>query len=308
MLKYLIIGMGVQGNKRKQYIKKSNFLSVDITKNADFKNIEDVPLDKYNAVIICVPDKQKLSIINYCIKNKKHVLVEKPFPILNNKKIINLYKQAKRNKVILYVAYNHRFEPHFVRAKKIIDSKILGKIYSCRLFYGNGTALLVKKSPWRDQSLGVVSDLGSHLLDTCNYWFGFKKIKINKSLLLNFENKSFDHAKVLFHKNKISFEFEMSLCMWRNHFTCDLLAEKGSLHISSLCKWDTAKLILRKRLFPSGKPKEKIFKVKSADPTWKSEFSYFNELIKKKDYSNHVRDIMISDAIIEIKKKQLKYS
>ena len=67
MLKYLIVGMGVQGNKRKQYIKKSNFLSVDITNNADFKNIEDVPLDKYNAVIICVPDKQKLSIIKISI-------------------------------------------------------------------------------------------------------------------------------------------------------------------------------------------------------------------------------------------------
>ena len=29
---------------------------------------------------------------------------------------------------------------------------------------------------------------------------------------------------------------------------------------------------------------------------------------KKKDYSNHVRDIMINESIIEIKKKQLKYS
>ncbi len=29
----------------------------------------------------------------------------------------------------------------------------------------------------------------------------------------------------------------MTLLMWRNHFTCDILAENGSAHIESLCKW-----------------------------------------------------------------------
>ena len=41
------------------------------------------------------------------------------------------------------MAYNHRFEPHFMRLK-LIDANKLGKIYSCRMFYGNGTARLVK--------------------------------------------------------------------------------------------------------------------------------------------------------------------
>jgi scyllo-inositol 2-dehydrogenase (NADP+) len=302
MLRYLIIGIGVQGNKRKSYIKKSNYITVDTNNNADYKTLEEVPLNKYDAALICVPDNEKLSIIEYCIRNKKHILVEKPFPIIKKQKLINLYKTAKKKSVILYVAYNHRFEPHFKKTKKIIDSKILGKIYSCRLFYGNGTALLVKNSPWRDKSLGVVTDLGSHLLDLCNYWFGYEKIKIDKSLLFNFENKSYDHAKILFMKNKTSFELELSLCMWRNHFTCDILAEKGSLHISSLCKWDTAKFILRKRIFPSGKPKEKILKIKSEDPTWREEFNYFKYLIKNRKYLNYNRDLMINDTINQIEK------
>ena len=54
----------------------------------------------------------------------------------------------------------------------MIQSNKLGKIYSCRLFYGNGTAKLVKESEWRDKGIGVLADLGSHLLDICNYWFG----------------------------------------------------------------------------------------------------------------------------------------
>ena len=40
------------------------------------------------------------------------------------------------------------------------------------MFYGNGTARLVRDSDWRDQGSGVLHDLGSHLLDTVAYWFG----------------------------------------------------------------------------------------------------------------------------------------
>ena len=132
MLRYLIIGIGVQGNKRKRYIKKSNYITVDTNNNADYQTVEEVPLNKYDAALICVPDNEKLSIIEYCIRNKKHILVEKPFPIVKKQKLINLFKTAREKKIVLYVAYNHRFEPHFKKTKKIIDSKILGKIYSCR--------------------------------------------------------------------------------------------------------------------------------------------------------------------------------
>ena len=58
--------------------------------------------------------------------------------------------------------------------KKLIESKKLGKIYNCKIFYGNGTSLLVKKSKWRDKGKGVLNDIGSHLLDLCLYWFSDK--------------------------------------------------------------------------------------------------------------------------------------
>ena len=47
-----------------------------------------------------------------------------------------------------------------------------GKPYYCKLFYGNGTARLVKKSLWKNKGSGVLSDLGSHLLATCRFFFG----------------------------------------------------------------------------------------------------------------------------------------
>ena len=48
----------------------------------------------------------------------------------------------------------------------------LGRLYHCRMFYGNGTARLVRESDWRDHGSGVLHDLGSHLLDTASFWFG----------------------------------------------------------------------------------------------------------------------------------------
>ena len=52
----------------------------------------------------------------------------------------------QKNNVFIYTAYNHRFEPSLVELKKIISKKIIGNIYYARLFYGNGTSLLVKKA------------------------------------------------------------------------------------------------------------------------------------------------------------------
>ena len=43
--------------------------------------------------------------------------------------------------------------------------------------------------------------------------------------------------------------------MWRNTFKCDLIFEKGSIHVDSLCKWGP-KFTIRHRKFPSGKPRE----------------------------------------------------
>ena len=136
-MRIVIVGMGVQGQKRKKIIGKDFKYSVDKFKAANFKSIYEVPLNKYDAVIICVPDNEKLSIVYYCIKNQKHVLVEKPFLFSNSKMLNSLEKLARKKKVICYTAYNHRFEPTIIKMKNLIKSKKLGKIYKCRIFYGN---------------------------------------------------------------------------------------------------------------------------------------------------------------------------
>ena len=70
-MRVIIIGMGIQGKKRKKFLGREFVYSVDKFKPADFKSIYKVPLDKFDSAIICVPDNEKLKIVNYCIQNKK---------------------------------------------------------------------------------------------------------------------------------------------------------------------------------------------------------------------------------------------
>jgi len=279
-LRIIIVGLGVQGYKRRKYAGKDYIASVDpFNSEANYQKIEDVPIDSYDAVLACVPDEPKVDLIKYSLSNSKHILLEKPFWAKQNDDIIQLEKLANKNQVICYTAYNHRFEPHFIRMRDLIKSGKLGKIYSCRMFYGNGTARLVRESDWRDKGDGVLSDLGSHLLDTCHYWFGSNIGDFNIASANNFENKAPDHIVINSEENKPRIELEMTLCMWRNHFTCDILAEKGSAHIESLCKWGPTTFSHRERILPSGRPDENSITLVQEDPTWEAEYEHFKQLV-----------------------------
>ena len=181
--------------------------------------------------------------------------------------------------------------------KELISSGTLGKIYSCRLFYGNGTAKLVRDSIWRDQGAGVLPDLGSHLLDTCRFWFG-NDIGTPQLMSANcFENKKPDHVVISTVNQNFRIELEMTLCMWRNHFTCDILAENGTAHIESLCKWGPSTFTHRKRVFPSGRPTETQVTLVQPDPTWEAEYIHFKNLVESNAVSNLSIDLSLQTQL-----------
>jgi scyllo-inositol 2-dehydrogenase (NADP+) len=281
-LRTIVVGLGVQGHKRQRYAGTDFACSVDpINPDADYRDLVDVPLDSYDAVMACVPDHPKVEILKYCIENRKHVLVEKPLWASSEAEITALEDLAVSKGVVVYTAYNHRFEPHHLRMRDLIASGELGEIYSCRMFYGNGTARLVRNSSWRDQGAGVLPDLGSHLLDTCRFWFGDISDGFTLTGAHSFENLAADHVVISNEMSKPRVELEMTLLMWRNHFTCDILAENGTAHIKSLCKWGPSTFTKRMRVLPSGRPLEEEITLVQDDPTWASEYQNFKNLIDK---------------------------
>ena len=293
-MRVIVSGLGVQGYKRRRYSGVDCVASVDpVNPEADFRDIRDVPLHTFDAVLACVPDEPKFELVRYSLACGKHVLVEKPLWTNHIEQIRELEDIARQNKVVCYTAYNHRFEPHFVRMRDLIASGQLGKIYSCRMFYGNGTARLVRNSVWRDTGDGVLPDLGSHLLDTARFWFGAEPGMFSLTSAHKFENQALDHVVISSENTQPRLEFEMTLCMWRNHFTCDLLAENGTAHIESLCKWGPAKFTHRSRVLPSGYPKEEQITVVESDPTWALEYAHFKKLVTLGQITDLSNDIWL---------------
>jgi len=297
----IVIGLGVQGYKRVSAAGSDLVATVDpINPEADYKDIIEIDLDIYDTALVCTPDTAKVGLISYLLKNGKHVLVEKPMLCETDDELIGLESLAKQNRVVCYTAYNHRFEPHFVRMMKLIDSGAMGKIYALRMFYGNGTARLVRNSAWRDQAAGVLPDLGSHLLDTLRFWLGDTlKMKFDIRSAACHENKSFDHVVIGSNDGPIV-ELEMTMLSWRNHFTCDIFAENCSAHIISLCKWGPSTFIHRTRVLPSGRPPEETETIELADPTWDAEYKHFCNLINQSQDGNLNNDIWLNQTLREL--------
>ncbi|MFN7192885.1 MAG: Gfo/Idh/MocA family protein, partial [Rhodospirillales bacterium] len=215
--------------------------------------------------------------LKYLAAHGKHALVEKPFWAENVADFDAIETAARATGAVIYTAYNHRFEPHFAALRDLIAEGRFGRIYHCRMFYGNGTARLVRESQWRDKGAGVLPDLGSHLLDTLRFWFGDVADDFRVVHAGRFENLAPDHVQLAGGgaDGSPTFDLEMTLLSWRNHFTCDVYAEKGTAHIASLCKWGPSSLTLRTRVLPSGRPPEETEILVQDDPTWALEYAHF---------------------------------
>ncbi len=282
---FAVVGMGVQGVKRRGIIGNQECLTIDpVAQGADYSSLLEVPLDAYQTVFLCTPDSVKSELVDYLVSNGKHVLVEKPFT-LTPVAYEDLASLQGRSGSTIYVAYNHRFEPHIAEMKRILDDGQLGDIYTVSLSYGNGTAELVRNSEWRDAGIGVVADLGSHLLDMIDFWWGLEGRIIDFMDARTMENRAYDHAT--FRLSGIpSIYAETTMLSWRNDFRCDIRGSEGSAHISSLCKWGPTSLTVRGRVRPSGRPAEYSTTLVRTDPTWASEYEHFLRMIEAGEPGN----------------------
>lgn len=298
----VVVGLGIQGRKRSKVAGSDLVALVDpVVSDAHYRTLYEVPLDSFDAALLCIPDQPKVELLTYLMNNGKHALVEKPLLAETQEDLATLATVAKNSGCACYTAYNHRFEPHFVRMQQALAGGGLGSIYRVRLFYGNGTARDVRNSVWRDTGTGVLPDLGSHLLDTLLYMFGgWPELKVWSARC--FENRAFDHIILggLPTAGMPQVELEMSLLSWRNHFVAEVYGELGSLHIDSLCKWGPSTFIHRHRVLPSGRPTEESVTLVQPDPTWELEYAYFKQLCQSGGAGNLENDLRINQTLLQL--------
>ncbi|MCR9254918.1 MAG: Gfo/Idh/MocA family oxidoreductase [Alphaproteobacteria bacterium] len=280
-LRFVIAGLGVQGAKRRHVAGGQCVATVDpVHEEADFRSLESVRADRYDAAILCVPDGEKKALIDRLVDGGKHVLVEKPMP-LDAAWLTDLERRARARSVVVQCAYNHRFEPHIAAVRGLLAEGRVGRPLAMRLFYGNGTVRLVRDSPWRDQGAGIIHDLGSHLIDIVHFWFGGIGDRLDPVAIDRFEARAPDHARLVLQGCDVhpAVMMEMSYLSWRNSFAAEIWGDAGSVHIDGLCKWGPSRLTVRERVLPAGRPPEWTEERVQADPTWHLEFDDFQHRI-----------------------------
>ena len=147
-----------------------------------------------DGIIIATPPESRFELAKEALKNKKHLLLEKPVAI-TSEEIEILQRIALRDNLSVCVDFEYRVVPHFLQAKEIIDQNVLGNIYLIKLDWIMSSRSNPERE-WNWYSLsekggGVVGALGTHAFDILHWFFGdIKKVSAQISTSITKRPKS----------------------------------------------------------------------------------------------------------------------
>ncbi len=148
---------------------KSKYKHVNVY--PDLQSLLTNPL--IDIVIITTPNITHFPFAKLALEAQKHVVVEKPFVITRQEGEI-LCDMAKKNKKILSVYHNRRWDSGFLTLQKLLQENKLGKLRQLEIHFDRFRPMVNKKN-WREtkqKGAGILYDLGSHLLDQALFLFG----------------------------------------------------------------------------------------------------------------------------------------
>ncbi len=130
------------------------------------------------AVSVCLPNYLHAPVTIAALEAGKHVLCEKPMAT-SKEEAEAMNKAAQESSKTLMIAHNQRFVASHVKAKQLIDSGEIGKIYSFRTTFGHPGperwSIDGRNSWFFDKEkafIGAMGDLGVHKTDLMRYLLG----------------------------------------------------------------------------------------------------------------------------------------
>jgi predicted dehydrogenase len=294
-MKYLVVGCGNIGRKRKQVLGERCVGTVDpYLPSADYPSLAECPLDMYDAAVLAVPNPVKLELLEFLLDHGKHALVEKPLVFPDEETADRLRRTAARREAIWYTSFNFRFEPHVVSLKHLIADGAIGPVYRARMFYGYGTAGSVAGT-WRDSTLGVLEDLVSHLIDLSGFVFGRFGSEFIVWERSNDELRGVDHCILATADRRIV--IESSFLSWKNRWSIDVTGAEGALQMQGLTKWGRSELVVQRRRLPSGAPEERCEVLTGPDLTWAADLRHFEGMVARGETS-YANDLWLSRTLL----------
>jgi predicted dehydrogenase len=138
--------------------------------------------DDIDIIEVCTPNCLHKEIIIESLKAGKHVNCEKPLA-MDLAEAREIVEEADAHPdLISQVTFEYRYQPAMMRAKRLIEEGLLGRIYSARVAYlHSGNSDPSRPLYWKIQKKycggGSLYDLASHVIDLTRFLIGdFKKV------------------------------------------------------------------------------------------------------------------------------------
>ena len=272
-------------------------------KNHNFKNKNSctdkkkiITKNDFNYVYISSVNSMHYTYSKFALEKNKNVFCEKPI-CLRTDHLIKLKKIATKNKKFFFEVIQYIHHPLYIKLKKLIDKKKVGKILRVKSTF---KIPLKKNKNFRFNSKlggGALYDVGYYPISTMFTLFESKKIKILKSNLIKENKLDIKGNLQAKNENKIFFDLAWGFkSSYENNIK--IFGEKGIISVD---------FIFSKKVFQGGKidilnDKKKTIKIKKFNQINQA----FNNMMlsKKKDFEKNFNlSLKILKIIKKIKKK-----
>jgi len=300
ILNIAIIGAGLIGKKRAQAFKEirgvrfSGAYDIDKTRMKALvlefggkaykswgKTVSDKQVD---AVVVATSHGWLSPIALEAVKNKKHVLIEKPGAI-RAKELKVVLAVARKNHVAARVGYNHRFHPAVTKAHSLLKQGAVGTLLYARGVYGHGGRKGYDKE-WRADPKrsggGELMDQGSHLIDLFQYFFSEPQLKFARLKTYFWKMPVEDNAFMVLENNVGQLGFlHASWTQWKNIFSFEIFGTRGAVVIRGLGgSYGPESLTLYVRPSEGGVPREKFWSWEGTDESFLLETREFLRTVR----------------------------
>jgi scyllo-inositol 2-dehydrogenase (NADP+) len=178
-----------------------------------YRTLEDLLNDDaIELVVVNTPSVTHYEYAKQCLQANKNVIVEKPFTatVEEGEELIQL---AKRKKLLLSVYQNRRYDSDYKALKKVVDENLLGELIEAEFHYDRFNEQLSykvhKETP--TPGVGIVYDLGAHLIDQALQLFGMPQSVFADIDILRPNSKVDDYFELLLFYNHFRVRLHSSL-------------------------------------------------------------------------------------------------
>jgi len=284
-------------------IKKLKIISILTSQNIKLKNIicykdkySFFLNNKFNFVYISSVNSKHYEHCKFALENKKNVICEKPI-CLKKSQLNNLKKIAIKNKKVFFEAIQYVHHPLFIKLKKILNNKIIGKIL--RVDSSFKVPVNEKKNFRFNEKLGggALYDTGYYPISIMFTLFNSKKISVLKKNIIKKNNLDIMGSIKTQNEDNIIFNLDWGFkSSYKNNIK--IHGEKGIVEVN---------FIFSKKVIQNGKidilkNKKKLIKISKYNQI---SIAFQKMLFPKKEFfkERYNTSIKILDIFERIKKK-----